>query len=115
MFNEKTKQSESQKTLHLTSDVFDQAVGTGVVLVDFWAAWCGPCRMMGPIIDELAAEYDGRAKVAKVNVDEENALAVRFGVMSIPTLILFKDGKAVEKMVGAQPKASLKAAVDRHV
>ena len=75
------------------------------VLVDFWAAWCGPCRMLSPVVDEIAEET-GSVKVGKVNVDEQPALAEQFGVASIPTLILFKDGKAVETSVGVRPKAA---------
>lgn len=78
------------------------------VLVDFWAAWCGPCRMLSPVVDEIAEET-GTVKVGKVNVDEQPALAEQFGVASIPTLILFKDGKAVETSVGVRPKAAILA------
>ena len=79
------------------------------VLIDFWAPWCGPCRMMGPIIEQLAEEYEGKAKVGKVNVDEEGELSQAFGVMSIPTIVLVKDGKIVKKAVGARPKAEVEA------
>ena len=77
------------------------------VLVDFWAEWCGPCKMIAPAIEELATEFDGTAKVAKVNVDENPALAQQYGVRSIPTLLFFQDGKVAEQMVGAAPKAAL--------
>ena len=77
------------------------------VLVDFWATWCGPCRMLGPTIEELAAEAGGAYKVGKVNVDDEPALAPRYGVMSIPTVIAFKNGQVAGKTVGVQPKAKL--------
>lgn len=79
------------------------------VLIDFWAPWCGPCRMMGPIIEQLAEEYEGKAKVGKVNVDEEGELSQAFGVMNIPTIVLVKDGKVVRQAVGARPKAEVEA------
>ena len=79
------------------------------VLIDFWVPWCGPCRMMGPIIEQLAEEYEGKAKVGKVNVDEEGELSQAFGVMSIPTIVLVKDGKVVRQAVGARPKAEVEA------
>jgi len=79
------------------------------VLIDFWAPWCGPCRMMGPIIEQLAEEYEGKAKVGKVNVDEEGELSQVFGVMSIPTIVLVKDGKVVKQAVGARPKTEVEA------
>ena len=79
------------------------------VLIDFWAPWCGPCRMMGPIIEQLAEEYEGKAKVGKVNVDEEGELSQAFGVMSIPTIVLVKYGKVVKQAVGARPKTEVEA------
>ncbi len=79
----------------------------GVALIDFWAAWCGPCRMLSPVIDEVAADFAGRAEIYKVNVDEEGELAAKFGIMSIPTLIIFKDGAVFDKLVGVVPKDSI--------
>lgn len=83
------------------------------VLVDFWAAWCGPCRMIAPIIEELAAEYEGQMVVGKLNVDEHPAVAAQYGVMSIPTLIVFRGGQPVERLVGFAPKKDLKQRIDR--
>jgi thioredoxin 1 len=85
------------------------------VLVDFWATWCGPCRAIGPAVEEIASELAGKAKVLKVNVDEEPDLAGRYGVMSIPALIVFKNGQEVDRKVGAGPKTELKALLERHV
>ncbi len=82
------------------------------VLIDFWASWCGPCRMVAPIVDELATEYDGKISFGKVNVDEEAEITSKYGIMSIPTLILFKDGKPVSNIVGFRPKADLKRSLD---
>lgn len=83
------------------------------VLVDFWAAWCGPCQMMGPIIDELAEEVREKYKVGKLNVDENRETASKYGVMSIPTLIIFKDGKVVKQLVGVQSKENLKGELEK--
>jgi len=83
------------------------------VLVDFWAEWCGPCRMLGPVIAQIAEEYVGKVKVGKVNVDQESSLAAQFGVASIPTVILFKNGQAVETMIGYRPKDAFTALLDK--
>ena len=100
-------------TQHFNRESFDQALASGKpVLVDFWATWCGPCRMMAPVIDELAADYDGKVIVGKVDVDEEGDIAQQYGIMSIPTLILFKNGKAVSQQVGARPKAEVAQMID---
>ena len=95
--------------INLTKDMFEKEVVKSEipVLVDFWAAWCGPCRMLGPVVEEVATEYDGKVKVCKVNVDEEVELATRFGVMTIPTCILFKHGEISAKTVGALSKPQL--------
>ncbi len=83
------------------------------ILVDFWAEWCGPCKMLAPILDELAQEYDGRIRVGKVNVDEHQALAAKFGISSIPTLLLFQKGQVADQIVGLRSKRDLKASFDR--
>ena len=100
--------------LKLTKDNFKQEVLDSElpVLVDFWAVWCGPCRMMAPVVDELAAEYEGRVKVGKVNVDEEGELAMQYRIASIPTLMLFKNGKPAETMIGFRPKQQIAAVLD---
>ena len=102
--------------LHLNSQTFEQAIaGDKPVLVDFWATWCGPCRMIAPVIEEIAADFEGRAVVGKVDVDQEPDLAQRFGVMSIPTLIVLKGGKVVEQAVGARGKADIAAMLERQL
>ena len=98
----------------LTDADFDERVlnATEPVLVDFWAPWCGPCRQLAPMIDELATENEGSAKVVKVNIDESTAVAQKYGIMSIPTLIIFKGGEISDKFVGPKPKATLQEALD---
>ncbi|MNJ40349.1 Thioredoxin [compost metagenome] len=97
----------------LTKDSFQNQVQSGVTLIDFWAPWCGPCRVQLPIVEELANEVDGRAVIAKVNVDEEVELAGQLGITGIPTLILFKDGHIVEKLVGLRSKQDLKTKIEQ--
>lgn len=96
----------------LTASNFDATIASGVVLVDFWAEWCGPCRMMSPIIDQVAAERAGKVVVGKVNVDNEQDLAIRYDVASIPTLLVLKEGEIQKRFVGVTSKADLLAAVD---
>ncbi|NLY56060.1 MAG: thioredoxin [Firmicutes bacterium] len=103
-----------QHVVELTDANFDSQVvnNNGVVLVDFWAAWCMPCRAVAPVVEELAAEYAGKAMVAKLNVDENPKTAAAYGIMSIPTLMIFKNGQVVDQIVGAQPKAVLAKRLD---
>ena len=105
----------SGNTLKITDANFDAEVSqSGVpVLVDFWAEWCGPCRLMSPILDEIAPGYQGRLKIGKLNVDENQDSPTKFGVMNIPTMILFKNGKEAERIVGAMSKADLQKKLDR--
>ena len=88
--------------MDLTNKNFDSVIGNGVTLVDFWADWCGPCKMQTPVIDELGDKYEGKVTVAKLNVDDEPSIAARFGVMSIPTLIVYRQGEEVTRRVGVQ-------------
>jgi thioredoxin 1 len=95
------------KYLELSASNFDETIKEGIVLVDFWAPWCGPCRMLAPVIEELAEDFDGKAKICKVNTDEEQDIAVKYGIRSIPTILFFKDGELVDQMVGASSKQVL--------
>jgi thioredoxin 1 len=95
------------KYIELKKDNFEDTINEGVSLVDFWAPWCGPCRMLSPIIDQLAQEFEGKAKICKVNSDEEQDLTIKYGVRSIPTMLFIKDGEVVDQLIGANPKQAL--------
>jgi len=101
---------------HLKKTDFDAAVDAApLAMVDFWADWCGPCKMVAPVVEKIAADYDGKALVAKVNIDEEPELAQRFGVMSIPTLVFLKDGREVDRKVGVMPAAAFTSVLDENL
>lgn len=93
--------------IELTNENFESVTSNGVSLVDFWAPWCGPCRMIAPVIDELAGEYAGRANICKVNTDEQEELSAKFGIRSIPTILIMKDGEIKDTLIGATSKAAL--------
>ncbi len=103
------------KAMTVTDDSFEQEVlkSNTPVLVDFWAEWCGPCKMIAPILDEIALEFDGRVKVAKVDVDANNKTAGRYNIMSIPSLLFFKNGQLVDQIVGAMPKSQLASRLEK--
>ena len=106
----------SDNVIELTADNFEQETqGNRPLLVDFWAAWCGPCRMVAPVLDELADEMGDQVKIGKLNVDEHQELSMRFQVSSIPTFLLFKDGEVVDRMMGAMPKAAFEKFISKHV
>jgi thioredoxin 1 len=107
--------SENENLYHVTDGDFDEQVLQSDIpaLVDFWAAWCGPCRTVGPIVEELAEEYKGKVKVAKLDVDNNKQVASKYGVRGIPTLMLFKDGQIVDQIVGAVPKSRIKELLDK--
>ena len=99
--------------IQFNKESFDKALGEGkLMMVDFWADWCGPCRMLAPVIDQLAERYEGKVVSGKVNVDDEQELAIRYGVMSIPTVIFFKDGKEIDRKVGVMPPAAFTQVLD---
>ena len=100
---------------HATDQDFKQQTAEGVVLADFWAPWCGPCKMIAPVLEEIDSEMGDQVKIVKLDVDENQETAGAFGVMSIPTLIVFKDGEVVDKVVGYQPKEALQELLSKHV
>ena len=106
----------SEYVKQVSDSEFEQAVlkSDKPVFVDFWAPWCGPCRIVGPVIEELAPSYDGKVVIAKMNVDDNPAVAQKFGVTSIPTMLIFKDGQVVDRVIGALPKAELQKFLDRN-
>ena len=105
----------SDKVIHLTADNFDQELEAGPVLVDFWAAWCGPCRQVAPVLDELAEQFDGQVRIGKVDIDSEQDLAVKFQVQSIPTFILFENGQVKDRMMGALPKSAFENFLNKNI
>ena len=98
-----------------TDSNFEESIASGVTVVDFWAEWCGPCKMIAPIIEELSKEYDGQATFAKLNVDHNPEISMKYNIRSIPTILVFKDGEVIDKVVGAVPKAKLEERVKAHV
>ena len=107
----------SDRIVHVDASNFESEVlnSETPVLVDFWATWCGPCRMVAPILDELAEEMDGKVRIAKVNIDESQELAVGYKVQSIPSFMLFKNGEVADRMLGAMPKVAFKSFIERNV
>ncbi len=92
------------KYVELDNDNFEATIAEGITMVDFWAPWCGPCRMIAPVIEELAEDFEGKATIAKVNTDEQQDIAVKYGIRSIPSILFFKDGEVVDQLVGAASK-----------
>ena len=100
---------------HATDETFKNETGSGTVLVDFWAPWCGPCKMIAPVLEELDGELGEKVKIVKVDVDENPETAGQFGIMSIPTLLVLKNGEVVDKVVGFSPKEALAGVLERHI
>ncbi len=107
------KEEVAMSVKQISDATFNNEIEAGIVLVDFWAPWCGPCKIIAPILDELSAEIGDAAKIVKINVDDNPESASKYNVMSIPTLLVFKDGQLVDQLVGVQPKEKLKAVIDK--
>ena len=107
----------SEKIANLTTDSFKATVAaaTTPLLVDFWAPWCGPCKAIAPILEELATEMTGQVQIAKVNIDDNDSIAADYGIRAIPTMLLFKNGQVAEQLVGMMPKAAIKAKITAHI
>ena len=106
----------NDKIIELSTDNFNNEIqNQGPILVDFWAEWCGPCRMVAPVLDQLADELDGKVRIGKLNVDDNQELSIKYGVQSIPTFLLFKDGEVADRMMGAMPKAAFEKFIERNV
>ncbi|MEZ5084017.1 MAG: thioredoxin [Bacteroidales bacterium] len=115
MAKKRMNKPPSENVAILSDDNFDNAIKSGVALVDFWAAWCGPCRVLGPIVDEIADEIGDKAKICKVDVDKNQQTARKYGIRNIPTVLLFKDGKPVDKFVGVKPKGVLIKSINSYL
>ncbi|MCG7335430.1 thioredoxin [Sporosarcina sp. ACRSM] len=100
--------------INATDQTFEENTKEGLVLVDFWAPWCGPCKMIAPVLEELSGDIEGKANIVKVDVDDNQETAGKYGIMSIPTLLLFKDGEVVDKVVGFKPKEALAELIEKH-
>ncbi|PLY05513.1 MAG: thioredoxin [Arcobacter sp.] len=103
------------KYLELNQSNIKETIEEGVALVDFWAPWCGPCRMIAPVIEQLAEQYEGKAKICKVNTEEEQDLTVQYGIRSIPTILFFKDGEIVDQLIGATTKVALEEKINKYL
>jgi thioredoxin 1 len=103
------------KYIDLSADNFDSTIKEGVVLVDFWAPWCGPCKMLAPVIEELANDFESKAKICKVNTDENQDIGIKYGIRSIPSLLIFKNGEQVDTLVGVSSKDDIAAKINSHL